>query len=66
MAMRAPGVGYDQLHHFIGSALWDSAPLEEELCRQSEPAAATDLTRHQAGNPDPAQPASAANMPALP
>lgn len=24
MAMRAPGIGYDQLHHFIGGALWDS------------------------------------------
>ncbi|MBU6187953.1 MAG: transposase [Betaproteobacteria bacterium] len=34
MAMRSPGVGYDQLHHFIGGALWDSTPLEEELCRQ--------------------------------
>lgn len=24
MAMRLPGIGYDQLHHFIGGALWDS------------------------------------------
>uniref|UniRef100_UPI0035B262B4 IS701 family transposase n=1 Tax=Novosphingobium sp. TaxID=1874826 RepID=UPI0035B262B4 len=36
MAMRFPGIGYDQLHHFIGGALWDSAPLEEELCRQAD------------------------------
>lgn len=25
MAMRSPGIGYDQLHHFIGAALWGSA-----------------------------------------
>lgn len=36
MAMRSPGIGYDQLHHFIGGALWDRAPLEEELCRQAD------------------------------
>ena len=36
MAMRSPGIGYDQLHHFIGGALWDSAPLEEELGRQAD------------------------------
>jgi len=36
MAMRAPGIGYDQLHHFIGGALWESGPLEEELCRQAD------------------------------
>ena len=36
MAMRSPGIGYDQLHHFIGGALWDSAPLEDELCRQGQ------------------------------
>jgi SRSO17 transposase len=36
MAMRSPGIGYDQLHHFIGGALWDSAPLEEELARQAD------------------------------
>ena len=35
MAMRSPGIGYDQLHHFISAALWDSAPLEKELCRQA-------------------------------
>lgn len=33
IAMRAPGIGYDQLHHSIGGALWDNAPLEEELAR---------------------------------
>ena len=36
MAMRSPGIGYDQLHHFIGGALWDSAPLEQELARQAD------------------------------
>ena len=36
MAMRSPGIGYDQLHHYIGGALWDSAPLEEELRRQAD------------------------------
>lgn len=36
MAMRSPGIGYDQLHHFIGDALWDSAPLEQELARQAD------------------------------
>lgn len=36
MAMRSFGIGYDQLHHFIGGALWDSAPLEKELCRQAD------------------------------
>lgn len=36
MAMRSPGIGYDQLHHFIGAALWDSAPLEKEPCRQAD------------------------------
>lgn len=36
MAMRSPGIGYDQRHHFIGGTLWDSAPLEEELCRQAD------------------------------
>ncbi|MFN7400180.1 MAG: IS701 family transposase [Sandaracinobacter sp.] len=36
MAMRSLGIGYDQLHHFIGGALWDSAPLEKELCRRAD------------------------------
>jgi SRSO17 transposase len=30
------GSAIDQLHHFIGGALWDSALLEEELCRQAD------------------------------
>jgi SRSO17 transposase len=34
MAMRSSGIGYDQLHHFIGGALCNSAPLQEELSRQ--------------------------------
>ena len=34
--------------------------------KKLEPAAAADLACHQAGNPDPTQPAPAANMPALP
>ena len=36
MAMRSPGIGYEQLHQFIGDAFWDSAPLEEELARQAD------------------------------
>ena len=31
----APG-GYDQLHHFVSSGVWDAAPLEEELARQAD------------------------------
>jgi SRSO17 transposase len=31
----APG-DYDQLHHFVSSGVWDSAPLEEELVRQAD------------------------------
>jgi SRSO17 transposase len=34
--------------------------------KKPEPAAAADPAGHQAGNPDPTKPASAANMPALP
>ena len=34
--------------------------------KKPEPATAADPACHQAGDPDPAQPASAANMPALP
>lgn len=30
----APG-GYDQLHHFVSSGVWDAAPLAEELVRQA-------------------------------
>jgi SRSO17 transposase len=31
MAARDNGVNYDQLHHFIGSSVWDAAPLEAAL-----------------------------------
>ncbi len=31
MAARDTGVNYDQLHHFIGSSVWDAAPLEAAL-----------------------------------
>src|ERR1039457_951713 len=31
----APG-GYDQLHHFIASGVWDAAPLEAELLIQAD------------------------------
>lgn len=30
MAARDAGVNYDQLHHFIGNAVWDAAPLEAD------------------------------------
>lgn len=36
MAMRSSLIGHDQLHHFVGGALWDSAPLAKELCRQAD------------------------------
>lgn len=36
MALRSPAISYDQLHHFTGGALWNSAPLEDGLCRQSD------------------------------
>jgi len=31
----APG-DYDQLHHFIADAIWDEAPLEQELARRAD------------------------------
>ena len=31
MAARDNGVNYDQLHHFIGSSVWDATPLEASL-----------------------------------
>jgi SRSO17 transposase len=31
----APG-DYDQLHHFVASGAWDTAPLEEELAREAD------------------------------
>lgn len=31
MAARADDIGYDQLHHFVASGVWDSAPLHAAL-----------------------------------
>jgi SRSO17 transposase len=36
MAARGSGVSYDQLHHFIGSGVWDSAPLEATLLVEAD------------------------------
>ena len=36
MAARDGEVGYDQLHHFIASGVWDAAPLEEALLAQAD------------------------------
>ena len=37
MAARDGGVGYDQLHHFIASGVWDAAPLEKgAACRSRQ------------------------------
>src|SRR5918993_5489426 len=36
MAERLSPGGYDQLHHFVSSGVWDAAPLEEELARQAD------------------------------
>jgi len=36
MAARDAGVSYDQLHHFIASGVWDSAPLERELLGEAD------------------------------
>lgn len=36
MAAREEGAGYDQLHHFVTSGLWDSAPLEAALLREAD------------------------------
>ena len=36
MAARDSGVSYDQLHHFIGSGVWDSAPLEAALLVEAD------------------------------
>lgn len=35
MAARDGDVGYDQLHHFIASGVWDAAPLEEALLAEA-------------------------------
>ena len=36
MAARTGAVGYDQLHHFIATGTWDSAPLEAALLREAD------------------------------
>jgi len=36
MAARDSGVSYGQLHHFIGSGVWDSAPLEAALLSEAD------------------------------
>ena len=36
MASRDSGVTYDQLHHFIGSGVWDTAPLEAALLAEAD------------------------------
>lgn len=36
MAARDEGVGYDQLHHFIASGVWDAAPLEKALLAEAD------------------------------
>lgn len=36
MAARDSAVSYDQLHHFIGSGVWDAAPLEAVLLAEAD------------------------------
>jgi SRSO17 transposase len=36
MAARDGAVGYDQLHHFIASGVWDTAPLEQVLFAEAD------------------------------
>jgi len=36
MAARDAVVNYDQLHHFIGSGVWDAAPLEAALLAEAD------------------------------
>jgi SRSO17 transposase len=36
MAARTDTVSYDQLHHFIGSSIWDAAPLEAVLVAEAD------------------------------
>jgi SRSO17 transposase len=36
MAAREAAAGYDQLHHFIGAATWDSEPLEQALLNEAD------------------------------
>lgn len=36
MAARDGDIGYDQLHHFIASGVWDAAPLEKALLVEAD------------------------------
>ena len=36
MAARDGEVGYDQLHHFIASGVWDAAPVEKALLAEAD------------------------------
>lgn len=36
MAVRAGDASYDQLHHFVASGVWDSAPLEAALLAEAD------------------------------
>ena len=36
MAARAGEVGYDQLHHFVATGVWVSAPLEAALLKEAD------------------------------
>ena len=36
LAARTDDVGYDQLHHFIASGTWDTAPLESGLLAEAD------------------------------
>jgi SRSO17 transposase len=36
MAARDGDVGYDQLHHFIASGVWDATPLEKALLIEAD------------------------------
>ena len=36
MAARNDEVSYDRLHHFVGSGVWDEAPLEEVLLAEAD------------------------------
>lgn len=36
LAMRSGEVGYDQLHHFVASGVWDAEPLEAALLAEAD------------------------------
>ena len=36
MAARSDEVSYDRLHHFVGSGVWDEAPLEAALLAEAD------------------------------